>query len=107
MKFLILLSLFSLAALVASDGAQWGSRQPNDRLLEVRTYTKGSFPLKKVTMNVEYRGFTPITFIRAIDNSSGGNASILSGGVGSTNAVVRLKSGRGKKLNFTIEIYGR
>ncbi|XP_055378860.1 probable salivary secreted peptide [Condylostylus longicornis] len=99
--------LATVLALVASDHASWGGRQAYDRLLDSRHYTKGSKLLQVVTMDVHYNGAYNITMINVVDRAKCGIPSLRSGGPGSRQATIHLKSLRGKSLDFQVEIYGR
>lgn len=57
-----------------------------------------------------YVNYRPITAIRAFDQKTNGNgayATIKSGGINATSAIVQFKSQRGHGINFILEIYVR
>lgn len=88
-----------------------GNRQQGDRLIYQETIVKPSKWLQviEVRKSINTTGYF-ITQIRALDQKTNGNgaiASLVNGGVGSSNVTLKFKSQRSHGINFLVQIYAR
>lgn len=111
---LLLIAIFSFIN-VEANNMTWGQPLQFDVLLHRSVEIKSSKFLQTVSRNFSYPVGTynynnrTITAIRLIDQvpKSTAYAQIYSGGVGFNHTTLHMKSERGKKLNYIVEIYGR
>lgn len=100
---------------VEANNMTWGQPLQFDVLLHRSVEIKSSKFLQTVSRNFSFPAGTyhynnrTITAIRLIDQvpKSTAYAQIYSGGVGFNHTTLHMKSERGKKLNYIVEIYGR
>ncbi|KAK9507206.1 hypothetical protein O3M35_007114 [Rhynocoris fuscipes] len=92
-----------------------GQRLPGDRLLYSTHETMESSILRKKVRDIywptnQHPGYSTITRIEVYDqitNGQGGCAFLSDGGVGNNFVKLHLKTQRGGKFDFLINIYGR
>ncbi|KAL1397004.1 hypothetical protein pipiens_010074 [Culex pipiens pipiens] len=117
MKFAALfLTLVSLVvpSISQQHNFSWGVRGPYDVLLSRTTILEPArSPYRTRTANLYYpergqpgRTIAAINVIDGFGDGTGGTARLWSGGLGQNSTTVRLRSQRGRGLNFTVEIYG-
>ncbi|XP_023711785.1 probable salivary secreted peptide [Cryptotermes secundus] len=107
----VLLALVQLAALHNNHNLAVGWRECGDRLLyRERVQQKFKF-LGTRTAYLHYPSLgisnSTITYILALNESRGGYASVLGGGVGRTYVTLRFRSGFSRGIKFVVEIYGK
>lgn len=113
-RFVAILCLF--AACVYAENYTWGMRQHNDRLLHREFAYKSSSLLRVVTLDLYYPNKVTVNSTRSVINQiqiidqvpkkKGGYASLMRGGIGFNNTAIHLKSQRGEKIDFIVDIYG-
>ncbi|XP_076642146.1 putative salivary secreted peptide [Halictus rubicundus] len=89
-----------------------GYRQGGDRLVLRQSVIKKSawLQVQSIQKSFNTSQWERITMVKALDQKTNGNgayASLLGGGPGYNNVVLKFKSQRGHGINFIVELYAR
>ncbi|CAH0674032.1 unnamed protein product [Spodoptera exigua] len=105
MKFVLVL-FACLFVIVTCDHLILGNTNNNQNMIYHTTAHYAAIPFIKRVKNIFYSGNAVINSILAYDNKhTNASAAVTAGGIGYTYVNLRLKSARGKELDYDIGIY--
>ncbi|PZC78605.1 uncharacterized protein LOC124634512 [Helicoverpa zea] len=106
MKIQVLVFVVCLFVAATCDHLILGNTNNNQNMIHHTTAHYTAIPFIKRVKNVFYSGHSVINSIMAYDNKhTNATAAVTAGGIGYTYVNLRLKSERGKELDYDIGIY--